>query len=158
MGDENLDVRQAITGVAAGRLVDPTDALAYLDESKFRAADGSVDRYAIADEITILLQGKPYLAARDEVPQATAAEWQAMTPGQRKQASAEGRLDQLLGPSQRTQTRQDAIGSQSAALRRDGITQATAAEVSAMTAEQRVQARLDGRLLQYLNTPTKSHG
>lgn len=155
MADENLDVRQAIAGVAAGRLVDATDALAYLDESKFRAADGSVDRYAIADEITILLQDKPYLAARDDAPQATAAEWQAMTPNQRKQASAEGRLDQLLGPAQHRETPQDAIGRQTAALRRDGITQATAAEVKAMTPEQRVHAQRQGRLLQYLNTPNK---
>lgn len=58
-------VRAEVRAAAAGRLVDPVDALQFLDLSAFEVDDdGQVDADDIADAITDLLNRKPYLAAQ----------------------------------------------------------------------------------------------
>lgn len=57
----NAEVRAA----AAGKLNDPSDALAYIDLSSFEVGDdGSVDSDAIGSAISDLISKKPYLAAQ----------------------------------------------------------------------------------------------
>jgi hypothetical protein len=54
-----------IRASAAGKLNDPSDALAYLDLSSFEVSDdGAVDATAIQGAITDLITRKPYLAAQ----------------------------------------------------------------------------------------------
>jgi hypothetical protein len=55
-----------LRAAAAGKLADPTDALAFIDLDKFDVdEDGNVDAQDIADAITDLLTRKPHLAVQD---------------------------------------------------------------------------------------------
>lgn len=57
-------VRAEVRAQAAGKLADPTDALAYLNLDDFEVnEDGEIDQEAIAEAISDLLTRKPYLAA-----------------------------------------------------------------------------------------------
>lgn len=54
-----------VRAAAAGKLNDPTDALAHIDLSSFEVSDdGAVDSDAIGAAITDLISKKPYLAAQ----------------------------------------------------------------------------------------------
>lgn len=55
-------LEQSIKAAAAGKMADPTDALAYLDTSDLIGEDGMVDEQAVADAVSDLLKAKPYLA------------------------------------------------------------------------------------------------
>lgn len=55
-----------LRAAAAGKLADPTDALAFIDLDTFDVDDdGNVDAQDIADAITDLLTRKPHLAVQD---------------------------------------------------------------------------------------------
>lgn len=57
-------IRSEIKAAAAGKLADPSDALAYLDPTAFELdANGDVDAEELSDAISELLTRKPYLAA-----------------------------------------------------------------------------------------------
>lgn len=109
-------VAAEIRAAAAGKMVDPSDALRLLDTSLFEVAeDGSIDADAIASAIADLIKSKPYLAAQ---PQRRPAEGSAdggarkadtskprqlnradltgMTPQQIEAARAGGQLADLL--------------------------------------------------------------
>lgn len=59
-------VRAEIKAAAAGKLADPTDAVAFIDASEIDVDDdGNVDEDAIADAIADLLKKKPHLAVQD---------------------------------------------------------------------------------------------
>lgn len=58
-------VRAEVKAAAAGRLNDPTDALNFLDLSRFEVDDdGDVDADEISEAIAELVRTKPYLAAQ----------------------------------------------------------------------------------------------
>jgi hypothetical protein len=58
-------LKSEIKAAAAGKLADPSDALAYLDPKSFEVDDnGDVDAEELADAIDDLLTRKPYLAAK----------------------------------------------------------------------------------------------
>lgn len=110
-------IRSEIKAAAAGKLADPSDALAYLDPSKFELnADGDVDADELADAIDDLLTRKPYLAAKaaprfqgtgdggaarnaQGPSQLTREDLKRMSPVAISKAKAEGRLNSLLGTS-----------------------------------------------------------
>lgn len=98
---------------AAGKLQDPTDALAYIDLSSFEVGDdGAVDVSAITAAIDNLITTKPYLAAqggrfqggadsgaRKEAAgpaQLTRADMARMTPEQIVEAQEKGQFNDLL--------------------------------------------------------------
>jgi len=103
-----------IRAVAKGELADPSDALTFIDRSKFEVGeDGSVDAEAIQSAIAELLETKPYLAARRETPrvqgsadsgtrevsgprQWTRAELRGKSPQQIDEAREAGLLDDVL--------------------------------------------------------------
>jgi hypothetical protein len=55
-------------------------------------------------------------------------------------------------------SQQRSIEGRIAGLEAQGVTQATADEVKAMTPRQRVEARESGRLLRYMSTPAHGDG
>lgn len=58
-------LRTEIRAIAANKLADPADALAYLDLSDFEVdGNGDIDTDAITEAIADLLDKKPYLAAK----------------------------------------------------------------------------------------------
>lgn len=61
--DERI-VRLSVKAAAAGKLADPSDALAFIDLKQFEVDDdGEVDSDALNDAIADLLKKKPHLAA-----------------------------------------------------------------------------------------------
>lgn len=107
-------LRAEVRAAAAGKLNDPTDALAYIDLSSFEVGDdGAVDTDAIGAAISDLVTRKPYLAAeggrrfqgsgdggtRKETgpAQLTRSDLERMSPDQIVQAKSDGRLNDLLG-------------------------------------------------------------
>lgn len=68
-GKANARILKAeVRAVAAGKLNDPADAVAFLDLSEFTVSDdGDVDTSAIAKAIEKLLKQKPYLAKGETV-------------------------------------------------------------------------------------------
>lgn len=107
-------LKSEIKAAAAGKLADPTDALALLDLSQFEVNDsGEVDASEIADAIEDLISRKPHLAAKavrrfqgtadggaarkaSGPSQLTREDLKNMTPDQIVKAKAEGRLQNLL--------------------------------------------------------------
>jgi membrane protein involved in colicin uptake len=102
-----------VKAAAAGKLADPADAARYLDMAEFEVGDdGSVDAEAITEAISVLIQAKPYLAAKaqgfqgggdggartggSKPRQVTDAELKTMTPAQIVKAQQEGRLANLI--------------------------------------------------------------
>lgn len=62
--DERI-VRAEAKAAATGKLADPSDALTFLDLTKFEVdADGNVDVEELTDAIDELIKKKPYLAAQ----------------------------------------------------------------------------------------------
>lgn len=58
-------LKAEVKAAATGKLADPSDAMRYLDMTKFEVSeDGDVDADAIAREIDALITQKPYLAAQ----------------------------------------------------------------------------------------------
>ena len=111
-------LKAEIRAVASGKLADPNDALRFIDLSKFTVGDdGEVDSDAIGSAISELLASKPYLGAKDtqatgvhitppsgrrdgEKPtQLTRADLRTMTPAEIIKAQNDGRLEDLLHPS-----------------------------------------------------------
>ena len=111
-------VRAEIKAAAAGKLADPSDALRYLDLTKFDVdADGGVDESAVNEAIAELIEQKPYLAAqggRMVTGSANGGARKESGPGQLTKADVdrmyanrqydeierarqEGRLNQILG-------------------------------------------------------------
>lgn len=104
-------LRSEVKAAAAGKLADPSDALAYLDLSEFEVDEsGNVDSSEIAEAISELLERKPYLAAqggrvsldsgRGKAPaagQLTRDDLKSMSPEEITAAKAAGRLNGLLG-------------------------------------------------------------
>lgn len=106
-----------VRAAAAGKLNDPSDALAYIDLTSFEVGeDGSVDADAIGAAVTDLISKKPYLAAQGgrkfqgsadggarndatKAAQLTESDLDRMTPEQIDKARKEGRLNDLLGIS-----------------------------------------------------------
>ena len=103
-----------IRAQAAGKLNDPSDALAYIDLSSFEVTDdGSVDADAIGSAITDLISKKPYLAAQGsrfqgsadggarkdstQPAQLTRSDMERMSPEQIDAAMDAGQFDRLLG-------------------------------------------------------------
>ncbi|CAM5315457.1 hypothetical protein SSPIM334S_08050 [Streptomyces spiroverticillatus] len=72
-------VRAEIRAAAAGRLRDPSDALALVDSAGLVGAGGDVDPAAITGALDALLKAKPYLAAES----AGAAPWGDVGAGRR---------------------------------------------------------------------------
>lgn len=105
-------LRSEVRAAAAGKLADPSDALAYLDLKSFEvSADGEVDSEEIVSAIAELLDKKPYLAAQrgpsapkfdsargkgKPAGQLTRADLKGMSPEAISKARKEGRLDALL--------------------------------------------------------------
>ncbi|MFD3573852.1 hypothetical protein [Streptomyces sp. NPDC058644] len=108
-------LRSEIKAAAAGKLADPTDALAYLDPKSFEVGEnGDVDAEELADAIDDLLTRKPYLAATGQRPrfqgtgdggaarkasgpsQLTREDLQKMSPEAIVKAKREGRLQTVL--------------------------------------------------------------
>ncbi|WP_223772942.1 hypothetical protein [Streptomyces sp. 135] len=107
-------IRSEIKAAAAGKLADPSDALAYLDLSQFELdANGDVDAEELADAIEDLLTRKPYLAANGRPrfqgtadggaarkasgpTQLTRQELNGMSPEAIVKAKREGRLKNIL--------------------------------------------------------------
>lgn len=108
-------IRSEIKAAAAGKLVDPADALAHLDPSTFELdANGDVDADELSDAIEELLTRKPYLAATGRPrfqgtgdggaarkasgpSQLSRQDLKTMTPEAIVKAKREGRLKDLLG-------------------------------------------------------------
>ena len=109
-------IKAEVRASAAGKLSDPSDALKFLDLSKFSVSeDGEVDSDAIGSAIGELVESKPYLSAKspigngvgiippsgrrdgDRPSQLTREDLKAMSAEQIVQAQADGRLSALLG-------------------------------------------------------------
>ncbi|QDH92110.1 head scaffolding protein [Streptomyces phage Dubu] len=108
-------IRSEIKAAAAGKLADPSDALAYLDPSAFELdANGDVDAEELADAIEDLLTRKPYLAATTRPrfqgtgdggaarkasgpSQLSRQDLKSMSPEAIVKAKREGRLKDVLG-------------------------------------------------------------
>jgi hypothetical protein len=111
-------VRAEIKAAATGKLVDPSDALVYLDVSQFEVSeDGEVDSTKLTAAIEDLLTRKPHLGAKPEKrfqgsgdggatgreagpAQLTRADLKGKSPEWIAKAKAEGRLKNLLGGNQ----------------------------------------------------------
>jgi vacuolar-type H+-ATPase subunit I/STV1 len=108
-------VKAEIRACAAGKLSDPSDALRFIDLSKFSVSeDGEVDADAISSAIGELIASKPYLGAQgsngngvgitppsgrrdgDRPVQLTRADLKGMSPAEIVKAQADGRLADLL--------------------------------------------------------------
>jgi hypothetical protein len=108
-------LKSEIKAAAAGKLADPSDALAYLDPKSFEVDDnGDVDAEELADAIDDLLTRKPYLAAKavsrfqgtgdggaarkaSGPSQLTRQDLKGMSPAAISKAKADGRLNKVLG-------------------------------------------------------------
>ena len=111
-------VRSEVRAAAAGRLINPRDALQFLDLTQFEVdEDGQVDEDDIADAIEDLLKERPYLGVAAKAPEArfqgtgdggarkgrggpkqlTEQEVQKMTPEQIDEAHRKGQLRDYLG-------------------------------------------------------------
>jgi hypothetical protein len=108
-------LRSEIKAAAAGKLADPSDALAYLDPAAFEVdANGDVDAEELADAIEDLLTRKPYLGATSRPrfqgtgdggaarkasgpSQLTRQDLKSMSPEAIVKAKREGRLKTVLG-------------------------------------------------------------
>ncbi|WP_236024590.1 phage scaffolding protein [Bifidobacterium pluvialisilvae] len=110
-------LKAEIRAAASGRLNDPSDALRYLDLSKFSVSDdGDVDTQAIGTALDGLVKEKPYLgkAGNPTGPQGiippsgtrdgdrgagqlTRDDLKTMKPEAIVKAKSEGRLDDILG-------------------------------------------------------------
>jgi vacuolar-type H+-ATPase subunit I/STV1 len=108
-------LKAEVRASAAGKLSDPSDALRFIDLSKFSVSeDGEVDSDAISSAISELIESKPYLGAQgstgngvgitppsgrrdgDSPVQLTRADLKGMSPAEIIQAQADGRLADLL--------------------------------------------------------------
>lgn len=105
-----------VTAAATGKLINPSDALKFIDFSSLTADDqGGYDQQAIGEKIDALVTAHPYLAqggnkaglagiippsgARDgdhQAGQLTRDDLKNMTPKQIEEARRKGRLDDLL--------------------------------------------------------------
>lgn len=107
-------VRAELRGAAKGKLADPSDAALYINLKDFEVSDtGDVDTDALDAAIDALISRKPHLAASKsrrfegdadagqkdgKAGQITSREeLNRLTPEQRVEAEAAGRLDTLLG-------------------------------------------------------------
>jgi hypothetical protein len=111
-------VRAEIKAAATGKLVDPSDALVYLDVSQFEVSeDGEVDSAKLSAAIEDLLTRKPHLGAKPEKrfqgtgdggaagresgpSQLTRADLKGKSAEWIAKVKAEGRLNNLLGITQ----------------------------------------------------------
>ncbi|MEE8702048.1 hypothetical protein [Bifidobacterium crudilactis] len=108
-------VKAEVRACAAGKLSDPSDALRFIDLSKFSVSeDGEVDADAISSAIGELIASKPYLGAQgstgngvgitppsgrrdgDRPVQLTRADLKGMSPAEIVKAQADGLLADLL--------------------------------------------------------------
>lgn len=108
-------LKAEVRASAAGKLSDPSDALRFIDLSKFSVSeDGEVDADAISSAIGELIASKPYLGAQgsngngvgitppsgrrdgDRPVQLTRADLKGMSPAEIVKAQADGRLADLL--------------------------------------------------------------
>ena len=110
-------LKAEVKAAATGKLADPSDAMRYLDMTKFEVSeDGDVDADAITSAIDALIKEKPYLAAQGArftgtpdagtrngtgVAQLTDADLNRMAAAGDDdgiaKAKAEGRLNDVLG-------------------------------------------------------------
>jgi hypothetical protein len=108
-------LRSEVKAAAAGKLADPSDAIALLDLSAFEVdANGDVDPEEIADAIEDLLTRKPHLAATARPrfqgtgdggaarkasgpSQLTRQDLKGMSPAAINKARLDGRLNKVLG-------------------------------------------------------------
>lgn len=104
-------LRSEIRAAAAGKLADPSDAVAFLDLSEFEVNDnGEVDAEEVSAAIADLIERKPHLAAQRGAPrfdsargkgkpagQLTEADLNGMSTEEIVAAKKAGRLDNLLG-------------------------------------------------------------
>lgn len=106
-------VAAEVRALAAGQFADPSDAVAFLDPSKYAGADGEVDTATLKADLADLLKRKPHLAAAQRGPvdlgqgnrgtgpsrpsQLTRADLKSMTPDAIEKARTEGRFNDLLG-------------------------------------------------------------
>lgn len=106
----------AICSAAAGKLIDPSDALAFVDTSSLLTDAGEIDTDKIDAAISDLLDNRPHLAAdtrrkpigsagqgegrdRSAIQQVTRDQLHTMTPAQINEARKQGRLNHLMGAS-----------------------------------------------------------
>jgi vacuolar-type H+-ATPase subunit I/STV1 len=108
-------LKAEVRASAAGKLSDPSDALRFIDLSKFSVSEeGEVDADAISSAISELIASKPYLGAQgstgngvgitppsgrrdgDRPVQLTRADLKGMSPAEIVKAQADGRLADLL--------------------------------------------------------------
>ncbi|MFE4717846.1 hypothetical protein ACFRLW_15730 [Streptomyces sp. NPDC056728] len=108
-------IKSEIRAAAAGKLADPSDALAHLDLKSFEVDDnGDVDAQELADAIEDLLTRKPYLAAKavsrfqgtgdggaarkaSGPSQLTREDLKRLSPAAINKARLDGRLNKVLG-------------------------------------------------------------
>lgn len=108
-------IKSEIKAAAAGKMADPSDALAHLDLKSFEVDDnGDVDAEELADAIDDLLTRKPYLAAKavsrfqgtgdggaarkaSGPSQLTRQDLKGMSPAAINKARLDGRLNKVLG-------------------------------------------------------------
>jgi hypothetical protein len=110
-------VSAELRAAAAGKLADPTDALAFINPKDFEVGDdGTVDADAISAAITDLIKTKPHLAAQSDrrfegsgdggarketnkPSQLTREDLKKLTPQQVIAARDAGQLEDLLAPN-----------------------------------------------------------
>ncbi|MFI6334139.1 hypothetical protein [Streptomyces sp. NPDC050535] len=108
-------VRSELKAAATGKLINPKDALTFIDVDQFEVDDdGQVDEDEIADAIDDLLKERPYLAAATakrfqgtgdggaarkagRPKQLTQQDLKTMAPEAIDKARIDGRLDDLMG-------------------------------------------------------------
>ncbi len=78
-------VRAEVRAAAAGKLRDPSDALALVDLSALAGSNGAVDAAAVTAALDKLIEDKPYLAADS----AEAPKWGDVGAGPRGTAEPE---------------------------------------------------------------------
>lgn len=106
----------AIRSAAAGKLIEPSDALAFVDTSALLTDTGEIDTDKIDAAISELLDNRPHLAAdsrrkpigsagqgegrdRSAIQQVTRDQLHTMTHAQINEARKQGRLNHLMGAS-----------------------------------------------------------
>lgn len=106
----------AIRSAAAGKLIEPSDALAFVDTSALLTDAGEIDTDKIDTAISELLENRPHLAAdsrrkpigsagqgegrdRAAIQQVTRDQLNTMTHAQINEARKQGRLNHLMGAS-----------------------------------------------------------
>lgn len=108
-------IRSEVKAAAKGVLADPADAYKFIDLGQFEVdEDGNLDEDEVADAIQELIKSKPYLAAApakrfqgtgdggaarkaSRPKQLTRADLKNMSAEDIDRASADGRLDDLMG-------------------------------------------------------------